>query len=144
MSVALGVLLLAGIVASKLLGNTGQMGASTEPASAASPLTAAAVSGPTGRLDFETGSERLPVNSIDVLGQVADLARATSGSTVEIIAYYPAGNESAKDLATRRAAVARHGVEADGVPRARLRSGVAAAAAGDTGRAAARVEFWVR
>lgn len=139
-----GVLLLASTAVSNRVGDTAQMGTTVAPATGAPPLAAAAVSAPTGRLDFESGSKRLPANSIDVLSQVADLARATSGATVEIIAYYPPGNERAKDLATRRAAAARHGAEAGGVPRAQLRAGVAAAAPCDDGRAAARVERWVR
>ena len=103
-----------------------------------------APSGPTGRIFFDTGSERLPANSIELVGKVADLARSTSGATVEIIDYYPVGDTDAKALATRRVDVGRHAIETNGVTRAQLRAGATAATPGEDARAAGRVDLWVR
>ena len=106
---------------------------------------AALAAGP-ALLLFDTGSDRLPAASMDMLARVAEEARARSGATVEISGFYPSSGDAGveADLATRRVQAARHALEANGVPAASMRGGIGVTPSGADERTARRVELAVR
>jgi len=106
------------------------------------PAPADAASATRGRLDFASGSMRLPAGAAELLVRIADAARLTPGGTIEIVAWRAAGSDSR--MARERAEAARHALEANGVTPARMRVAVQEAPAGTATAEAERVELQVR
>jgi outer membrane protein OmpA-like peptidoglycan-associated protein len=107
---------------------------------AAAPADAASVT--QGRIEFASGSARLPAAASDLLVRIADAVRLVPGGKVEIVAWRPTGADSL--LARERAETARHALEANGVPPGQMRVVVQEAPAGTAAVEAERVELQVR
>lgn len=96
------------------------------PAAATAPADAdASLFGPTEKLFFEAGSNRLPADSTELLARVAESARANGGAAVLISAFHAAANGAGDaaanaELSAQRADAVRHALEANGVPKERL------------------------
>ena len=144
-------LLLAGVYFWQIRGqmpNPVDASTASNPAPAAHAFADAApqpAAGPTLLL-FDTGSDRLPAASMDLLARVAEEARGRSGATVEISGFYPSSGDAGveADLATRRVQAARHALEANGVPATSMRGGIGVTPSGADERTARRVELAVR
>lgn len=114
---------------------------------AAEPVGRAALLGPSERLDFEPGSDRLPADAQEVLSRVADVVRGNLGTSVRITAFHGGAGVAPADaeLARRRATAVRHALEADGVePRALMLDPPRPAPGAADARDAGRVEIRVR
>ena len=119
------------------------------PAPSAATATAvadaeASLFGPTENLYFDVGSNRLPVDSADLLARVAESARANGGVAVLISAFHDAAGDAAAnaELSAQRALTVRHALEANGVPQERLLIAAAApAASGAQAKDGRRVEL---
>lgn len=115
------------------------------PSAAASAADAEALLfGPAENLYFDVGSNRLPLDSADVLARVAESARANGGTAVLISAFHDAAGDAAAnaELSAQRALTVRHALEANGVPQERLLIAKAApAAAGAQAKDGRRVEL---
>ena len=121
------------------------------PAAATAPADPdASLFGPTEKLFFEAGSNRLPADSSELLARVAESARANGGAGVLISAFHAAASDAGDaaanaELSAQRADAVRHALEANGVPKERL--SVARAlptAAGTPARESQRVELRVQ
>lgn len=113
---------LAGVVA---LVVAGVIALAVSAAGARSPAEAAAAAPAQAtlpRIYFEVDSDALPADASEVLGRVADAARANPSAAVLISGFHDAsGNpEHNADLAKRRAQAVRHALEANGVAPAQL------------------------
>ena len=136
-------------VALALLAACSDKTVSPPPAPPAATATSAAdaeasLFGPTENLYFDVGSNRLPVDSADLLARVAESARANGGVAVLISAFHDAAGDAAAnaELSAQRALTVRHALEANGVPPERLLIAVAApAASGAQAKDGRRVEL---
>lgn len=110
----------------------------------------ASLFGPTEKLFFEAGSNRLPADSAELLARVAESARANGGAAVLISAFHAAASGAADaaanaELSAHRADAVRHALEANGVPKERLSVAKALpTAAGTPAMESQRVELRVQ
>ena len=112
-------LVVAGVIAlavSTTMSGTAKPAKPTTALAATAPVTADA-GDPEGRIYFESGSDALPADALDLLVTVADSARAQAGKVVLISGFHDASGDAAQnaDLAMRRAQAVRHALEANGV-----------------------------
>jgi hypothetical protein len=82
------------------------------------PLSQFEAPSPVEQLRFTPGQDKLPLDSQDALGRIADKARGSAGAVVVISGTFAAGGDEAasRDLAQRRVQQVRHALEANGVP----------------------------
>jgi hypothetical protein len=97
------VLVIGGVIA---LAAATSLGRATAPKN----MAAGEAPAPFETLYFDSGSDALPRQALDVLGRVSNQARAHAGAAVLVAVF------GEPRLAERRAVALRHALEANGVP----------------------------